>query len=191
MNSIDSNSNGLYYNSTQAAQAQAAQAQAQSARRFEKNKAVKKPSFSSIMRQQQAQSLLESQGLPPEIAGLGQEEAIVYLKDRLDEAGDALSESATGQAFENYKKAVGQFVRFMQKNNFRLDTRNRAVLDRNGKIVKNADGKTKVKPLYLIETIDKKLEELNRDIWFNHLDKLRLLEKIHEINGLVVDLTVV
>ena len=43
----------------------------------------------------------------------------------------------------------------------------------------------------MIQTIDKKLEQLNYDIWYNHLDKLKLLEKIHEINGLVVDLTAV
>ena len=41
----------------------------------------------------------------------------------------------------------------------------------------------------LVQTIDKKLEQLHYDIWFNHLSKLKLLEKIHEINGLVVDLT--
>ena len=52
------------------------------------------------------------------------------------------------------------------------------------------DGKKK-DPLVLVQTIDKKLEQLNYDIWYNHLDKLKLLEKIHEINGLVVDLTAV
>ena len=183
MNSIDSTSNGLYYNATQAAANQAAaQAQAQNARRAEKDKAVKKPLFSSLVNKSQEENLLASQGLPPEIAGLSQEDALVYLKDQLDMAGDALSVSATAQEFEKYKRAVSQFVKFMQKNNF--------VVDEHKRFGRTRDGK-KRDPVILVQTIDKKLEQLNYDIWYNHLDKLKLLEKIHEINGLVVDLTAV
>ena len=183
MNSIDSASNGLYYNAAQAAGAQAAlQASAQGARKAEKDKAVKKPAFSSMVEKRAAENLLASQGLPPEIAGLSQEGALVWLKDQLDIAGDALSESSTVQQFDNYKKAVRQFISFMQKNNFVLEEHKRFGRNRLGK---------KKDPAILIQTIDKKLEQLNYDIWYNHLDKLKLLEKIHEINGLVVDLTAV
>ena len=183
MNSIDSASNGLYYNATQAAAGQAAaQAAAQNARKAEKDKAVKKPAFSSMVEKRAAENLLASQGLPPEIAGLSQENALVWLKDQLDMAGDALSESASGQTFENYKKAVSQFVKFMQKNNFVVEERKRFGWTRTGK---------KKDPAILIQTIDKKLEQLNYEIWYSHLDKLKLLEKVHEINGLVVDLTAV
>ena len=183
MNSIDSASNGLYFNATQAAANQAAaQAQSQSARKAEKDKAVKKPLFSSMLGMGNERNVLASQGLPPEIAGLSQEDALVWLKDRLDEAGDALSQNSTGQQFENYKKAVSQFVKFMQKNNF--------VLEEHKRFGRSRDGK-KRDPAILVQTIDKKLEQLNYDIWYNHLDKLKLLEKIHEINGLVVDLTAV
>lgn len=180
MNSIDPTSNGLYYNATQAAANQAAaQAMAQKA---EKEKNVKKPAFSSMVNKRQEENLLASQGLPPEIAGLSQEDALVFLKDQLDSAGDALSENPSGQSLENYKKAVSQFVKYMQKNNFDLEERKRPGRTRTGK---------KRDPLVLVQTIDKKLEQLNYDIWYNHLDKLKLLEKIHEISGLVVDLTAV
>ena len=188
MNSIDPTSNGLYYNATQAAANQVA---SQNARKAEKEKEVKKTSFASMVGKKQEENILATQGLPPEIAGLSQEDALVWLKDRLDEAGDALSESATGQAFDNYKKAVSQFIKFVEKNNYKLEPHNKAVLGKNGKIVKTAEGKIKTKTFYLVQTIDKKLEQLNYDIWYNHLDKLKLLEKIHEINGLVVDLTAV
>lgn len=180
MNSIDPTSNGLYYNATQAAANQAAaQAMAQKA---EKEKNVKKPAFASMVNKRQEENLLASQGLPPEIAGLSQEEALVWLKDQLDMAGDALSENADGQNLDKYKKAVSQFIKYMQKQNFVLEEHKRAGRARNGK---------KKDPVVLIQTIDKKLEQLNYDIWYNHLDKLKLLEKIHEINGLVVDLTAV
>ncbi len=178
MNSIDPTSNGLYYNATQAAANQAA---AQAAQKNEKEKSVKKPAFASMVNKRQEENLLASQGLPPEIAGLSQEDALVWLKDQLDMAGDALSENASGQNLDNYKKAVSQFIKFMQKNNFVLEEHKRAGRTRTGK---------KKDPLVLIQTIDKKLEQLNYEIWYNHLDKLKLLEKIHEINGLVVDLTV-
>lgn len=179
MNSIDPTSNGLYYNATQAAANQAAQAMAQKA---EKEKAVKKPAFASMVEKRAAENLLVSQGLPPEIAGLSQEDALVWLKDQLDMAGDALSENADGQNLDKYKKAVSQFIKFMQKENFVLEEHKRFGRSRTGK---------KKDPAILIQTIDKKLEQLNYDIWYNHLDKLKLLEKIHEINGLVVDLTAV
>ena len=179
MNSIDPTSNGLYYNATQAAANQAAQAMAQKA---EKEKSVKKPAFASMVEKRAAENLLVSQGLPPEIAGLSQEDALVWLKDQLDIAGDALSENADGQNLDKYKKAVSQFIKFMQKENFVLEEHKRFGRSRTGK---------KKDPAILIQTIDKKLEQLNYDIWYNHLDKLKLLEKIHEINGLVVDLTAV
>lgn len=179
MNSIDPTSNGLYYNATQAAASQAAQAMAQKA---QKDKAVKKPLFSSMVNKSQEENVLASQGLPPEIAGLSQEDALVFLKDKLDEAGDALSENPSGKNLDNYKKAVSQFIKYMQKENFVLEEHKRAGRARNGK---------KKDPVVLVQTIDKKLEQLNYDIWYNHLDKLKLLEKIHEINGLVVDLTAV
>lgn len=183
MNAIDSTSNGLYYNAAQAAASQAAaQAQAQNARKAQKDQAVKKPLFSSILNKSQEENSLAAQGLPPEIAGLSQEDALVWLKDRLDEAGNSLSMSATAQEFDKYKKAVSQFVKFMVKNNFKVDAPPRFVRTKGGK---------KMEKMELVQAIDKKLEQLNYDIWYSHLDKLKLLEKIHEINGLVVDLTAV
>jgi hypothetical protein len=185
MNSIDSLSNGLYYNATQAAASQAAaQAQTQNARKAEKDKAVKKTLFSSMLNKSQEENALATQGLPPEIAGLSQEEALVWLKDRLDEAGDALSQNSTIQQYDNYKKAVSQFIKYMVKNNFTVEAPPRFVR------VKGSV-KSKKEKMELVQAIDKKLEQLNHDIWYNHLDKLKLLEKIHEINGLVVDLTAV
>jgi len=180
MNSIDPTSNGLYYNATQ--QAAANQAAAQAAQKNQKEKSVKKPAFSSMVNKRQEENLLASQGLPPELAGLSQEDALIFLKDQLDSAGDALSENVNGQNLDNYKKAVSQFIKYMEKNNFVLEEHKRAGRTRQGK---------KKDPLVLVQTINKKLEQLNYDIWYNHLDKLKVLEKIHEINGLVVDLTAV
>lgn len=178
MNSIDPASNGLYHNATQAVQSQIA---SDAARRKEKEQSVKKPLFSSLVQKNVEQNSMAAAGLPAEIAGMSQEEAIVFLKDRLDVAGDELSTFGSGEHFEKYKKAVGQFVRYIEKNNYVLEERKRPGF-RRGK---------KREPLVLVQAINQKLDRLAYDIWYNHLDKLKLLEKIHEINGLVVDLSAV
>lgn len=178
MNSIDPTSNGLYYNATQATQSQIA---SDMARRKEKEQGVKKPLFSSLVQKNLEQNSLTAAGLPAEIAGMSQEEAIIFLKDQLDVAGDELSRFGNGESFEKYKKAVGQFVRYIEKNNYALEEHKRPGF-RRGK---------KREPLILIQAINQKLDHLAYDIWYNHLDKLKLLEKIHEINGLVIDLTAI
>lgn len=178
MNSIDTTSNGFYHNATQTVQSQIA---SDTARRKEKEQGVKKPLFSSLVQKNLEQNSLTAAGLPAEIAGMSQEEAIVFLKDQLDIAGDELSKFGSGESFEKYKKAVGQFVRYIEKNNYTLEEHKRPGF-RRGK---------KREPLVLIQAINQKLDRLAYDIWYNHLDKFKLLEKIHEINGLVIDLSAV
>ncbi len=178
MNSIDPSSHGLYYNATQAAQSQVA---SDALRRKEKEQGVKRPLFSSLVQKNLEQNSLTAAGLPAEIAGMSQEEAIIFLKDQLDIAGDELGQFGSSERFEKYKKAVGQFIRYIEKNNYALEEHRRPGLRR---------GKRR-EPLVLIQTINQKLDHLAFDIWYNHLDKLKLLEKIHEINGLIVDLSAV
>ena len=45
-----------------------------------------------------------------------------------------------------------------------------------------------VKPAFQVIAINQELDRLAYDLWYNHLDKLKILEKVHEINGLVIDL---
>ena len=118
-----------------------------------------------------------SQGLPAELAGKPIDEAIDFLKDELDMAGDNFGINATPQAFDRYKKAVGQFIKFLEKNNYTIDVKKR--MPRRGKAVK---------PAFQVIAINQELDRLAYDLWYNHLDKLKILEKVHEINGLVIDL---
>lgn len=172
MNAVDT-TNSLYF----AAAASAAQNQA--AKETQKQKQQEKigNKFSSLVKDKQEENYLVSQGLPSEIAGMSVEDAVDYLKDELDTAGDNLGINATPQAFDRYKKAVGQFIKFLEKNNYTIDIHKR--MPRRGK---------SVKPAYQILVIDEKLDRLANDMWFNNLDKLKLLERVHEINGLVIDL---
>lgn len=177
MNSIET-SNSLYY----AAAVSASQNQA--AKELNKKKNEKTGSrFSSILKDKQEEQYLVSVGLPKEIAGMSTDDAVTFLQDELAQAGDELGLNATPQAFDRYKKAVGQFVKFMEKNNYtielhKLPQRRR----RNGK---PAD------PVVQVKAINEELDKLAYGLWYNQLDKLKLLEKVHEINGLVIDLLAV
>lgn len=173
MNSIDVTSSALYFS-----------AAANSANNTKSNevdsknnlKKVKK-SFSNFIEEKKEENFLISNGLPVEIAGMSENDAVGYLKDQMDIAGDDLGINATPQAYEKYKKAVGQFIKFLEKNNYEVKTIKRK--PRRGK---------QVLPAYQVVVINERLDRLAYDLWYNHLDKLKLLEKIHEINGLVIDL---
>lgn len=177
MNSIET-SNSLYY----AAAVSASQNQA--AKELNKKKNEKTGSrFSSILKDKQEEQYLVSVGLPKEIAGMSTDDAVTFLQDELAQAGDELGLNATPQAFDRYKKAVGQFVKFMEKNNYTIELRKRPQRRRrNGK---PAD------PVVQVKAINEELDKLAYGLWYNQLDKLKLLEKVHEINGLVIDLLAV
>lgn len=171
MNSVDT-TNSLYF----AAASSAAQNQAARETQKQKNEKIGNK-FSSLIKDKQEQNNLVSMGLPPEIAGMTIDDAVTFLKDELDMAGDNLGVNATPQAFDRYKKAVGQFIKFLEKNNYSVEVHNRP--KRRGR---------QMKPVMEIAVIDQKLDQLARDILYNHSDKLKLLAKVHEINGLVIDL---
>lgn len=175
MNSIDT-TNSLYFAATAAAQKQAAQ---------ELNKKQKqekiKGKFSSLLKDKQEQEYLVSQGLPLEISGMSIDDAVTFLQDELAAAGDNLGLNATPQAFDRYKKAVGQFIKFLEKNNYTIEIHNRP---------QRKKGKPTM-PAVQVKIINDELDKLAYGLWYNQLDKLKLLEKVHAINGLVIDLLAV
>ena len=106
------------------------------------------------------------------------DDAVTFLQDELAAAGDELGLNATPQAFDRYKKAVGQFIKFLEKNNYTIEIHKRPQR-RRGKAVK---------PAIQVVAINEELDKLAYGLWYNQLDKLKLLEKVHQINGLVIDL---
>lgn len=170
---VDSTANSLYF--TAAMSAAQNQAVAESQKKNRKEKIAN--TFSSLLKDKQEEQYLVSEGLPAELAGKSVDEAVDFLKDELDMAGDNLGINATPQAYDRYKKAVGQFIKFLEKNNYTIDVKKRK--PRRGQIMK---------PAYQIMAINQELDKLAYDLWYNHLDKLQLLKKVHQINGLVIDL---
>ncbi len=175
MPSIDPLGQSLYFQATASSQ----QALLQAKKKNEAEK-TKKSSFASIFKKAQEENELISEGLPVEIAGMEMEEAIVFLKDNVDMAGEVLKQSQTPDTFARYKKAVSQFLRYVEKNNFEV-----VVVQRRGF---NRRRGRRLDPRVQVKIINQKLDQLASDMLFNHRDNLVLLARLEELNGLLVDI---
>jgi len=100
------------------------------------------------------------------------------LLDDIHESGDFLKDSPTLQNVKIYKRAVSKFLRFIVKNS--LETEISAG--------SNFNPLKKQKKYTIIRIVDEKLERLAAGVLQNQSDKLFILEKIEEINGLIVNL---
>lgn len=173
MEGVDALSSGLYFSAAQAA----AQAAAKKADQEKKTSKVKKTSFSSVFEKSRIERELEMDGLPPEIAGMEPEEAVIYLKDAADIAAENLKASQMPENFADYRKKVSQFMRYIVKTNFSVESRSRA--PKRGR---------KMSPQVQVVVINQKLDEVAQWLLHSHSDTLHMLAKIEEINGLLVDL---
>lgn len=182
MNSVDALSTSLYFSATANAAREAKKEQENA-----KTQKAKKTPFSSILEKTQEEEKLASLGLPPEIAGLDEEDAVVFLKDALDIAADKLEERASAENFAQFRKSVSQFFKYLEKTNFEVTKRKRL---RTRIITKKSVYNTiqrKQDPYFQIKVINQRLDEMASMILLDHADKLSMLSKIGEIQGLIVD----
>jgi uncharacterized protein len=178
MNNIDPLGTSLYFS----AAAGAAQEVSNGIKKKEKAEKTKRLSFSSVLKKNiDAQELAEA-GFPSEIAGLSVEAAAGLLKDRMDAAGDRLTGEMSADAFSEYRLAINQFIRYIVKNTFVLEQHKRPGISRRTGLKRD--------PLIQIQVINQKLDQLAADMLANHAEKLKLLARVNEIQGLVVDLMV-
>lgn len=166
------NSQSLYFAATQAASQQLAQ----QAKKTEKKQ---KSAFASSLSAHQEKAQLLSEGLPVELAGMSDEEAIVFLKDAMDLAGDELKRHQSLEAMEKYRKKVSQFMKYIVKINYNFITTREQKKLRTGRIIK---------PMHQIQIIDQKLNQLAAEMLILHGANLNLLAKVEEINGMIIDL---
>ena len=166
---------GVYFSAAQAA----ANMAAFSSQKKEKTNTVKGKTFASAMERAREESQLVQEGLPVEIAGMDVEEAAVFLKDAADIAADRLKESQLPEVFADYKKKVSQFLKFVVKNNFDVVKKNR---------IRTARTLKKPNPHTQVQFINEKLDEMAKWLLSSHKDTFKMLQKIEEIQGLIVDL---
>ena len=165
---------GLYFAAAQSAAA------AVRPQQKEKSDKSKRKTFASALQRSHAEHELMAAGLPKEIAGMEPDEAIVYLKDAADIAADKLKECMLPENFKNYRQKVTQFMRYIVKNNMAVKQHMR--------YRSNPTRRLTLNPHVQVVVINQKLDEFARWLLSSHRDTLRLLAKIDEINGLLVDL---
>ena len=144
-----------------------------------KSSKTKRLSFSSAIEKARQEFELQKEGFPVEIAGMNTEEAAVYLKDQADIASDRLKEHQTPDEFASYRKKVSQFLRYIEKNNFTVEKRDRRGFSRRGK---------PLDPRVKVAVINEKLDQMARWLLSSHKDAFSLLARVEEIRGLLVDL---
>lgn len=185
MSSIDPLSSSLYFS---AAANVAKETQKQKKKESDSKIEKTKKSFFSMVQQNQEIEELSEAGLPPELVGLSSEDAIVFLKDSIDIAGDELIENMNADTFAKFRKSVSQFLKFIEKNNYEVEKNKRFGRER---IYKGTSPffaeKRSPDPYVQIKIVDKKIDELATMILQNHSDKLQMLSKVDEIKGLIVD----
>lgn len=171
----------LYF---QAAQSVAGQSAAK-AQKDEKSRQADKTrkAFSSALEKSRQEFVLVKDGFPKEIAGMDEEEASIWLKDQADMAADVLKEHQTPENFAAYRRKVSQFLRYVAKNNFEVRKKQRRGLTRTGK---------PRDPQVMVTVINQKLDEMaswlispGNDI---HRSTLRMLARVDELKGMLVDL---
>ena len=120
------------------------------------------------------------------LAGLGplkefipSEEALTELMDAVHSAGSDLKERPFSEEILLYKRAVRNFIHYVVENSYTVEkfqTKRREL--------------RKLKPHVQIQVIDHKLEELAADILSGQTEQLKIVSKMNEIKGLLVDLTI-
>lgn len=134
--------------------------------------------FSDMLKKQNEEEQFSIEGMPPEIAKMGFEEALSFLMDQVTMAGDELKKAPYGDAFPKYRQKIAQFFRFIEKKAYGVEE----VQVR--RTARNLNPKKK----YIIKVVDDKLDQLARDILYNQADQLTMLAKVNEIQGFLVDL---
>jgi uncharacterized protein len=176
MSSIDQINSSLYFSAVSSAAGESAKQTKRKEKSAQSNKAG---AFTAVLKKSEELNELTSAGLPPEIAGLSMEDAVVFLKDRVTMAGDELTEKMSGEAFARYRTAVSQLMKYVVKHCFELEQHKR-IPDRRTHREKA--------PFVQIEVINGKLDQLASEILANQADKLKLLKRVEEIQGMIVDM---
>lgn len=118
------------------------------------------------------------QGLEPTERKKVIDDILAELQDRVYSSGANLADNINSDTISAYKKAVKSFVNFAV--NHSLDAKS---------VISGGLNPMKQRQYVIVKVIDEKVERLTKELLFNQLEKLTILEKLDEIKGLLVDLT--
>ncbi|MBO4629879.1 MAG: DUF327 family protein [Treponema sp.] len=177
-----------YYSGLQNATSQAAK----DAKKNEKTSSAKKVSFSELKKsftKTEAEREAEAAGYPPEIAKLSIEEAAVFLKDKVDEAGNNLSENQSTENILEFRNTVRLFIKYIVDNNYIENKKKLHGSARPAQFFSKFNEMPRPRdPRVMINTINQKLDDMVRDTMSLQKNNLKILQQADEIKGLIIDL---
>ena len=177
-----------YYSGLQNATSQAAK----DAKKNEKTSSTNKISFSEIKKsfsKTEAEREAEAAGYPPEIAKLSIEEAAVFLKDKVDEAGNNLSENQSTENILEFRNTVRLFIKYIVDNNYIENKKKLHGSARPAQFFSKFNEMPRPRdPRVMINIINQKLDDMVRDTMSLQKNNLKILQQADEIKGLIIDL---
>ena len=126
-------------------------------------------------------SILENQDMGPLHTIDPSEEAVQNLLDEIRSCADSLKHRPFPEEMLNYKKAVREFLHYVVENSYKVEQTEKE---------KYVSGSYKTFIHQHIRVVDKKLEELAAGILMKQISELDLKNRLDEITGLLIDLTV-
>jgi uncharacterized protein YaaR (DUF327 family) len=194
MAEIDSLGTNYYYSGVQSSTNEALKKN----QKNDKTSGARRLKFSELLKSENTEGQAEalSKGLPPEIASMEFDDAVVYLKDAVDNAGNELSDELSKENIEKFKTAVRQFMTFVINNNFEVNIHRKKT--RLGKDMIEPSRTNffsnytlpphRKTPKYQIQVINEKLDALTRATLETQMNNLKILAQVNEIKGLIIDL---
>ena len=131
-------------------------------------------------------SILEKQSLGPLSSLDPSEETLQILLDEVRSSADSLKRRVLPEELLSYKKAVRNFLNYIVENSFEIE-QSQGI---KRKIFIRGEKRWDAKIHHQIKVVDKKLEEMAAAILLKQINELDLKNKLEEITGLLVDLTV-
>lgn len=156
---------------------------------------ARKTKFSDLLKaNEEPEAEFSINGLPPEIAAMSIDDAAIYLKDAVDNAGNDLSEELSAENIQKFKTAVSQFMKFVINNNFQVSSKSKRRMSKDFPSRSPFFFSTysvppkRSNPRYQVQVINEKLDALTRATLEGQTDNLKILAQVNEIKGLIVDL---
>ena len=118
------------------------------------------------------------EGLTAEEKKKAVEDILAGLQDKVYACGANLADNINTDTINEYKAAVKSFVNFAV--NHSLDVKS---------VISGGLNPMKQKNYVIVKIINEKVERLTKELLFNQLEKLQILERLDEIKGLLVNLT--
>jgi uncharacterized protein YaaR (DUF327 family) len=140
---------------------------------------VKKYGFRNILKKSESLEEVEAAG----------SKDVTMLLDDVHSAGDALKNRPFPDEIKQYKAAVRNFMRFVLGNAYSVEVKE-GIANKYKPQFANKKGSVRDNKLVFtnIEVIDRKLENLANEIMSAQIAQIKLLSRIEEINGLLINL---